>query len=67
MDMVFHEDKPVQVDGEKCGCGSQLRQESLAVLIVVEDVRSAVAAAGDMIDGVGNINAWRARHAYKLP
>ena len=41
----------------------QLREESLAVLVAVEDVRAAVAAAGDMIDCVGKINAWRARHA----
>ena len=40
----------------------QLGEESLAVVVAVEDVRSAVAAAGDMIDGVGKINAWRARH-----
>jgi hypothetical protein len=40
-----------------------LREEALAVLVAVEDVRSAVAAAGDMINGVGKINAWRVRHA----
>jgi hypothetical protein len=29
----------------------------------VEDIGPAVAADGDMIDGVGKINAWRTWHA----
>ena len=60
--MVIHECKSVQIHGTEAQVVRQLREESLAVLIAVEDVRSAVAAAGDMIDGVAKVNAWRARH-----
>ena len=67
VDVVVHECKSIQIDGTKAQVVGQLREESLAVVIAVEDVRSAVAAAGHMIDGVGKINAWRARHAYRLP
>ena len=63
MDVVAHECKSVQIDGTKTQVMGQLREESLAVVIAVEDVRSAVAAAAHMIDGVGKINSWRARHA----
>ena len=61
--MVVHEGKGVQIDGTEPQMVGQLREESLAVLVAVEDVRAAVAAAGDMIECVGKINAWRARHA----
>ncbi len=67
MDVVAHACKSVQIDATKTQVVGQLREESLAVVIAVEDVRSAVAAAGHMIDGVGRINSWRARHAYRLP
>ena len=45
----------------------QPREESLAVVIATEDFRPAVAAAWHMIDSVGKLNAWRARHVWILP
>ncbi len=48
---------------DRVAAAGQLRQKSPPVVIAVKDVRSAVATAGDMIDGVGKINARRARHA----
>src|SRR5208337_5400487 len=63
VDVIVHEHKSVQVDGAKVQVVGQLRQKSPPVVIAVKDVRSAVATAGDMIDGVGKINARRARHA----
>ena len=44
----------------------QLREKSLAVVIAVEDVRPAVAAAGNVVDGVGKIKASRARPDWTL-
>ncbi|MGO9112543.1 MAG: hypothetical protein ACLP9L_25210 [Thermoguttaceae bacterium] len=44
----------------------QLPEETLAVVITVEDVRPTVAAAGDMIDGVGKIDARRAEGCLQI-
>jgi hypothetical protein len=62
VDVIVHERKSVQVNGAKVQVVGQLRQESPPVVIAAKDVRSAVPTAGDMIDGVGKINARRARH-----
>jgi len=61
--VVVHKDESVQVHGAQVQVVRQLREEALPVLISVEDIGPAVAAAGDMIDGVGKINAWRTWHA----
>jgi hypothetical protein len=45
----------------------QLGEKSPAVIVAVKDLRPAIAAAGDMIDGVRKVDAWRARHVWKLP
>jgi len=44
-----------------------LAHERLAVLVAPEDVCPAVAASGDMINRVGKIDAWRARHERSIP
>jgi len=41
----------------------QLGEETLAVVVAPENLRPAVAAAGNMIHGVGEIDASWARHA----
>jgi len=37
---------------------AQLNKKSLTVVIVPEDFRAAVAAAGNVVDGVAKIDAW---------
>ena len=53
---IKHHPGQVQVIG-------QLRQEPQAVSIAPEDHRAAVAAAGDMVNGIGEVNAWRTWHS----
>jgi hypothetical protein len=65
--MIFHEDIGIEIDGTQVQVVRQLGEEALVVVITVEDVRPAVAAAGDMIEGVGKIDAWWAGHARRLP
>jgi len=43
----------------------QLAEKPLAVVVTPEDLRSAVAAAGNMIDGVSEIDAWWVWHGGK--
>jgi hypothetical protein len=57
---VGHDRREVQVV-------RQPGKEPLAVVVAPEDLRAAVTAAGDMIDGVGEIDARWARHTAKLP
>ena len=47
--MVLHQDKSVEDYSALAQVVCQLREESLAVVIAVKNVRAAVAAAGDMI------------------
>ncbi len=60
--MIFHEDIGLEVDGTQVQMVPQLGEETPAVVIAVKNVRPAVAAAGDMIDGVRKIDAWWTRH-----
>lgn len=60
VEMVVHEHKSVQVHIAMMQVVGQLREEAPAVFVAAENVRPAVAAPRDMIDGVGKINAWRA-------
>jgi hypothetical protein len=53
-------DPKVQVVG-------QLGEKPPAVVVTVKDLRPAIATAGDMIDGVRKINAWRAGRVWKVP
>jgi hypothetical protein len=53
-------DPKVQVVG-------QLGEKPPAVVVAVKDLRAAITAAGDMIDGVRKINAWRAGRVWKVP
>ena len=45
----------------------QLRHKALAAIAAPEDLRSAVAAAGNMIDGIRKIDPWWARHVARIP
>jgi len=44
----------------------QLAKESPAVVIAKEDLRAAVARARHAIEGIGKVDAWRARHALRI-
>ncbi len=45
----------------------QLREEAAAVVVALKNLRAAVAAAGEMIDGVRKIDSCWARHDQKSP
>jgi len=44
----------------------QLAKESLTVIVAAENLLPAVAAAGDVIQGLGKIDAWWASHASTI-
>jgi hypothetical protein len=57
----------VEDDGGQVQMVRQLTQEPFAVVVAPRNVRPAVAAAGDMVDGIGKINPRWSRHDYELP
>ena len=63
--MVVHEHVGVEHDACELQVVRQLAEKPLAVVVTPEDLRSAVAAAGNMIDGVREIDAWWAWHGGK--
>ena len=64
--MVLHKDESVENYSALAQVVRQLREKSLAVVIAAKDVRAAIAAAGDMVQCVGKINAWWTWHASTL-
>jgi len=56
--MVVHEHVGVEHDARHLQVVRQLAEEPLAVVVSPEDIRAAVAAAGNMIHGVRKIDAW---------
>jgi hypothetical protein len=64
--MVVHEHVGLEHDARHLQMVRQLAAEPLAVVVSPEDLRSAVAAAGNMIDGVRKIDPWRARHVARI-
>jgi hypothetical protein len=66
MEVVVHQDIGIQRDARKVQVVRQLAQEPLPVVVAAEDVGAAVPAAGNVIEGVGKVNAWWARHATRI-
>jgi len=64
--VVLHEDESIKDYSALAQVVRQLREKSLAVVIAAKNVRAAIAAAGDVIQCVGKINAWWTRHASSL-
>ena len=60
--MVVHQDIGIEDHGRGVQAVGQLCQKSLAVGVAVEYDRPAVAAAGDVVNGIGEINSRRAGH-----
>ena len=67
VDVIFHEDESIEDNGTKVQVVCQLGEKAPAVVVAVENVRAAVTAVGDVIEGVGKIDAWWTWHAYRLP
>ena len=67
MKLLVHEDVSVKHNPRRLQVVGQLAEESLAVPVIPEDIRAAVAAGGDMIEGVRKINAWRTWRGTRLP
>ena len=65
--MVVHEHVGVEHDARHLQVVRQLAEEPLTVVVSPEDLRSAVAAAGNMIDGIRKIDPWWARHVARIP
>ena len=66
MKMVAHQNIGEELDVGKAEMVRELGEKALAVGLVVEDCRAAVSAAGDVIQGIGKINPWRARHGLNV-
>ena len=60
--MVVHEHVGVKRGGRQMQVVGELREKVRAVVVMEKDRRPAVSAAGDVIQGVGKIDAWRTRH-----
>ena len=67
MKMVVHKDVSVKHNPRHLQVVRQLAEEALAVLVAPEDLRAAVAASGDMIERVREINAWWTWHGTRSP
>ena len=65
--MVVHEDVRVEHEGREVQVVRQLGEEPLPVVVAPEDHRPFVAAARNMINGVGKIHARWARHGGRIP
>ena len=66
MKVIAHQNIGEELDVGKAEMVRELGEKALAVGLVVEDCRAAVSAAGDVIQGIGKINAWRARHGLNV-
>ena len=66
MKMIAHEDIGKQLDIGEAKMVCKLGEKALAVGVVLKDRRAAVAATGDVIQGVGKIDAWRAGHSLSV-
>ena len=44
----------------------QLAEEPLPVIVAEEDVGAAAPAVGNVIEGVGKVDAWRAGHGARI-
>jgi len=67
VEMVVHEDVDVEDHARQLQVVRQLPKEALAVVVGPKDVRAPIAATGDMIHGVGKVNAWWSRHEERVP
>ena len=66
MKVIAHQNIGEELDVGKAEMVRELGENVLAVGLVVEDCCAAVPAAGDVIQGIGKINPWRARHGLNV-
>jgi hypothetical protein len=56
--MVGHEGDAVDLQAVSVGCRSKKSKESVAVVVVSDDVSAVNAAGGDVVPGTGIVESW---------
>ncbi len=65
MEVVVHQGESVEHDGRRKHAVRELAEEPLPIVIRPKDLLPAVAAAGDVVQGVGEVDSGRSCHDLK--